>query len=303
MARGISENDVHTAADELVAAGERPTVDRIRGHLGTGSPNTVTRWLDTWWRSLGTRLANQERSMALAQAPEAVGRLAQQLWEQALAAAEGTASEAFATQANELEAQRVQLARQMRQWEDVLKERDQAVQRAQAALASAEADLTHARALIERQDAQILDLASQRDAAEQGRGRLLEQLAEATARQQATDAAALAEREALRRHLQAMEDRAHAEVDRARQETKQIRLDLGARVNQLESELRDQRKREEAARKNVGQQALEIAQLSARVEALSQQKSAPPKPQAARQRAAAAAKPTERPTKRVGRKA
>lgn len=39
MARGITENDVHTAADELVAAGERPTVDRIRSHLGTGSPS------------------------------------------------------------------------------------------------------------------------------------------------------------------------------------------------------------------------------------------------------------------------
>ncbi|WP_235202835.1 DNA-binding protein [Stenotrophomonas maltophilia] len=30
MARGITESDVHTAADELVAKGERPTVERIR---------------------------------------------------------------------------------------------------------------------------------------------------------------------------------------------------------------------------------------------------------------------------------
>ena len=43
MARGITESDVHTAADEIVAAGDRPTVERIRAHLGTGSPNTVTR--------------------------------------------------------------------------------------------------------------------------------------------------------------------------------------------------------------------------------------------------------------------
>lgn len=34
MARGITESDVHTAADELVASGERPTVERIRGHGG-----------------------------------------------------------------------------------------------------------------------------------------------------------------------------------------------------------------------------------------------------------------------------
>lgn len=30
MARGITESDVHTAADELVAGGDRPTVERIR---------------------------------------------------------------------------------------------------------------------------------------------------------------------------------------------------------------------------------------------------------------------------------
>lgn len=46
MAKGISELDVHNAADDLVALGERPTVERIRSHLGTGSPNTVTRWLE-----------------------------------------------------------------------------------------------------------------------------------------------------------------------------------------------------------------------------------------------------------------
>lgn len=47
MARGITESDVHAAADQLVAAGERPTIERIRAHLGTGSPNTVLRWLET----------------------------------------------------------------------------------------------------------------------------------------------------------------------------------------------------------------------------------------------------------------
>lgn len=50
MARGITESDVHGAADALVADGERPTVERIRAYLGTGSPNTVVRWLETWWQ-------------------------------------------------------------------------------------------------------------------------------------------------------------------------------------------------------------------------------------------------------------
>lgn len=43
MARGITELDFHQAADSVVLAGERPTVERIRAVLGTGSPNTVIR--------------------------------------------------------------------------------------------------------------------------------------------------------------------------------------------------------------------------------------------------------------------
>ncbi len=65
MARGITESDVHAAADALVAGGERPTVERIRVHLGTGSPNTVVRWLETWWRKLGGRLAAQQAKLDL----------------------------------------------------------------------------------------------------------------------------------------------------------------------------------------------------------------------------------------------
>lgn len=56
MPKDISETDVHQAADALVAQGERPTIERIRAHLGTGSPNTVTRWLETWWQRLDERL-------------------------------------------------------------------------------------------------------------------------------------------------------------------------------------------------------------------------------------------------------
>lgn len=46
MARGITEEDVHKAADAIVGRGERPTIERIRAELGRGSPNTVNRYLD-----------------------------------------------------------------------------------------------------------------------------------------------------------------------------------------------------------------------------------------------------------------
>lgn len=95
MARGITESDVHTAADELVAKGERPTVERIRAHLGTGSPNTVTRWLETWWNRLGTRL--QPARPHLEDAPAVLAELAGQWWELALKHAQEAARRELAT--------------------------------------------------------------------------------------------------------------------------------------------------------------------------------------------------------------
>ena len=70
----------------LYMAAERPTVERIRAHLGTGSPNTVTRHLDTWWQGLGRRLHTQQVRLAVPDAPEVVAALAGEWWERALAA-------------------------------------------------------------------------------------------------------------------------------------------------------------------------------------------------------------------------
>ena len=91
MAKGITQAQVDTAADALLQAGERPTVDRIRAFLGTGSPNTVTRMLEAWWQDLGTRLTAQQVRVALPEAPAAVATLAGQLWEQALISAQAQA--------------------------------------------------------------------------------------------------------------------------------------------------------------------------------------------------------------------
>ena len=49
MARpGITLEQVAAAAESILAAGARPTIDSIRAALGTGSPNTVLRHLNTW---------------------------------------------------------------------------------------------------------------------------------------------------------------------------------------------------------------------------------------------------------------
>jgi len=49
MARpGITYREVAVACDQIVEASEKPTIKRVTEVLGTGSPNTVLRHLNTW---------------------------------------------------------------------------------------------------------------------------------------------------------------------------------------------------------------------------------------------------------------
>ena len=79
MARGISEDDVHQAADAIVSRGARPAIERIRSELGRGSPNTVNRHLDAWWAHLPKRLAPQTDDL-----PSEIVELARKIWQQVL---------------------------------------------------------------------------------------------------------------------------------------------------------------------------------------------------------------------------
>ena len=49
MARtGITYLEVTTAIDKIIASGDEPTIQKIRDVLGTGSPNTIHRFLTEW---------------------------------------------------------------------------------------------------------------------------------------------------------------------------------------------------------------------------------------------------------------
>jgi Plasmid replication region DNA-binding N-term len=80
--RGVTAGDVERAADSLLRSGERPTIDRIRQTLGSGSPNTINPLLDAWWKRLGSRL--DAGPAALHRLPESVAHVAEALWMQAL---------------------------------------------------------------------------------------------------------------------------------------------------------------------------------------------------------------------------
>ncbi len=80
--RGIGSSDVNRAADALLRQGERPTIERVRAKLGTGSPNTINPLLDVWWKKLSQRL--DAGPAALHRLPESVALAAEALWMRAL---------------------------------------------------------------------------------------------------------------------------------------------------------------------------------------------------------------------------
>ncbi|MHB1798946.1 MAG: DNA-binding protein [Vulcanimicrobiaceae bacterium] len=271
MAKGITEVQVHAAADALVAAGERPTVERIRAHLGTGSPNTVTRLLDTWWQALGARLAAQQAMASIPDVPTGIATLAQQWWAQAWQQARETVHADLARERQQLADDRVALDRERETLQQAHAQLQQALAQAQQAETAMAARLVDIQRLVEQQAAQLADLTQQREALETRNGRLEAEYLSAAARLQAQEATAAAERETLTQQRRAAEDHGHAEVDRARQESK----DLRARLTALEKERTTERERHQhdlaTLRTSLTTAQQDVAAYRARVETLERQ--------------------------------
>lgn len=271
MARGITENDVHQAADALVAMGERPTVERVRAHLGTGSPNTVTKWLETWWHQLGPRLHNHAVQVALPEAPETVSRLAGQLWSQALAEARQHAQVALQQDRTAFNQER---ARQQAESEAAAIEVQAARQGANDARSERDLALAQARELqqlVDQLRAQVTDLVVQRDGAQSRADRLDTELTVLSARFEEHKAAGDREREAQEAHRRAFEDRAHREIDLARQATKDARAEMATALKRRDArETKLASERDDAMQRSANLQA-ELGAQRARGQALEEQ--------------------------------
>lgn len=228
MARGITETDVHTAADELVAKGERPTVERIRAHLGTGSPNTVTRWLETWWNRLGTRL--QPVRPDLEDAPAVLAELAGQWWELALKHAQEAARRELASSERALAAERDALEASARLAAEELAqmraERDVAITGERIATTQA-SELQH---LVDQLQLQISELAEQRDLERRRADRTETARQQLDARLHEALESAKSEREDWTEYVRSVENRALSEVDRSRQEVKDLQAQLSSQA-------------------------------------------------------------------------
>lgn len=266
MARGITEAQVHAAADALVAAGERPTVERIRAHLGSGSPNTVTRLLDSWWAGLGPRLAKRSR-MAL-EAPDVVQRLVGDLWEEAVAAGREHAEAALAGERKALEQARAALAEAQAEGIARVAAATQAREAADQARTLAEARLGEAQRRADQLEAQLADVTEQRTALAARTERLEHERAGLEDRLLAERTAAAQEREAQTSHIRAVEDRAHAEVDRTRQEAQDLRAQLRAIARERGQERDALETALKQAKTDLSATQRELAKQTGRAEAL-----------------------------------
>jgi len=223
MPRGITQDQVNQAADTIVAAGERPTVERIRAHLGTGSPNTITRMLDAWRQGLAERL---RQASLLPELPDEVGQAMSALWAQALQHARTEAQQGLKVEHEALQRATADLNARASEHTAQL-----AATEADKALAIESAKLAAGRLEVQQQ---LIDrLQSDLKTREREFERLVARnqalvTAEFQLRQeiQVIETRTTRERDRWQQHIQAVEDRSHAQVDQARMDLKAARSEL-----------------------------------------------------------------------------
>jgi len=246
--RGTQEHEVWAAADALMQEGLRPTIDRIRQRLGKGSPNTVSPMMESWFRSLGSRLAGGVSGTANLAAgndadgvPVSVRNATRLLWETARKEAEQVQDAALEKVRNELKAREDELEGKRLE----LTQREEAFAQTRASLDQALASSQQAREALEHQ---VTALASeglkQREAAAKETVRLNALLVDSQGvserlRQEHASALAVRDqvlRDAIDRHT-AQERRMLEDVDRARQSSKQAETALASeRQQRIQSE-------------------------------------------------------------------
>lgn len=230
MAVGVPEAEVFAAADSVLARGERPTVERVRLELGRGSPARVASLLDQWWDHLAQRLRSETRLPSL---PSEVSQAFVAIWQQAVRLAGDVAEQSLDKERQVLRDERAEVIA----IEDAARQ-EAARYRQQAATAIAlqqvaERRLADLERLLEQGLRQIEDLSQQRDGLKQERdaGRERIQLLERQLLSDRYDADQA--RKAQEIYVRGVEERAHREVDRAREETKASGVQLKESAKQL----------------------------------------------------------------------
>jgi Plasmid replication region DNA-binding N-term len=170
--RGVTALDVERAADALLRQGSRPTIEKVRAKIGSGSPNTINPLLDAWWQRLAGRL--DAGPAALHRLPESVLHVAETLWLQALdegrqrARLESTSSkEAADEEQRRLEVRSHVLTLRESELDDRLRSRERALEESRDQLLTLMSAVQRDQATIRARDTRIgaleVDVARYRD--------------------------------------------------------------------------------------------------------------------------------------------
>src|SRR5450830_1453968 len=243
--RGVQQHQVDGAADELLAQGQRPTIEKVRLHLGHGSPNTIAPMLEIWFAGLGKRVRGLAGSQGWGdQLPDWLLQAAETLWTKAQAEASSLADTALQAEREALKQREADMAKQAR-----LQAQDQALSEAR----------TQNTALLQRLEQAELEAQGQH----QHLLGLQEDLRLLRERRHADEDRHQAELKTLNDDRHKTEERADSaaaraalEIDRARQEAKAER----ATRLRLEKLLEEQREAHHAALAQAQQQAAELQQ-------------------------------------------
>jgi hypothetical protein len=240
MPRGITQDQVNQAADAITATGERPTVERIRAHLGTGSPNTVTRMLDVWRQGLAERL---RQASLLPELPDEVGQAMTTLWAQALQHARTEAQQALKAEHEALQRATAELdarvSEQTAQLVAAEADKAQAIEVAKLATVRAEVQqqlIDRLQSELKTRGQELEHLMAQNQTLAVAEARLREEM-------QGLEAGAARERERWQQHVQAVENRSLSQVDRARVDLKAARNELTETRKQHREDQRIQQQR------------------------------------------------------------
>ena len=219
--RGIQEADVWAAADALIAQGLRPTIERVRQHIGRGSPNTVSPMLEGWFATLGQRLGVAEQpsgQQAENAIPQQVLDIAKNLWEsarenalQVVQAQLQQREESLQAATELLDTQRLELEQRESHMQAQKQALDQALQMAQKQSEALGKRLDEVQAQVQERDQQLLQARKAMDDAAAQREQLLQK------HDQDLQAASL-ERQRMADQYAGNERHMLTELDRARQE-------------------------------------------------------------------------------------
>ncbi len=229
-ARGVRQADVDKAADAILARGERPTVERIRGLLGTGSPNTLGPLIDNWYRHLSALVAGTQHAAAPGGAPTAAVNAFHLMWDTALEEARRAVHAELATVREQLVRERAAVAEDQRVIDATRAALEQAAQASRERIRDLEEQLVASAQQLHREQ-QAVAAGIERAAA------LQQELAQSRREMQERSDVQQEERRREAERTAANERRLLAEVDRARGETKAAQDELRRALAQGGGEL------------------------------------------------------------------